>query len=381
MKRTLLALLALTALTACNRSGRELVSFPVDGIDGVAVLGEITPIQSTDWGFADSIDKVEAIRDLAVYAKVGAPRDVFYGGATATFMSNGGSYCLMVDPEGTAWVPSVSLDDQDPIYAWPDNNLDDGDIELTAGLSAYYTGSPDISMGDFRQTYEDSLGNEVQVEFNDCVQRGYFDQEAVGAGRGRPEYCEIDTSLHPNREYTIALQTWSLPIDDDVLSYALAVFEIPEGEENASTPCAYVLQALDAGSLERECILTNESCSPADEAAGACNQREIEYAAAEYAFCSGLTTVLDDQDLPVEATQSDYCDCGWDLRPENDACQRLEGCNPLGEHGFSLDIDYDSGIAALVEWSYASETDQTCDTEHKRTEGIELRAMRHCGDK
>ena len=89
------------------------------------------------------------------------------------------------------------------------------------GLSSNYTGTPDLEMGDFEQAYEDSLGNVVTVNTNECVFVGSRGQNGAHAGRATPEYCTVDTALHPDRRYTIALDTWSLPMDDDLLSFGL----------------------------------------------------------------------------------------------------------------------------------------------------------------
>ena len=123
------------------------------------------------------------------------------------------------------------------VYA--DNYLDDGDIDLEVGLSAYYTGSPGIEMGTFEQPYEDSLGNVQVIEYNECSMIGSRSQQGAHSGRGTMEYCDLDTSLHEGREYTILLRTWSVPFDDFLLSYAFAVFEGPcgDGIGNSAIEC------------------------------------------------------------------------------------------------------------------------------------------------
>lgn len=267
MRTLLFALSSLTLLVACNRDGRNYVPGPTEGFPGIVVLNDGEDVDVIPY---DSWTEETARLDSAIYHTLGVPESGYFGGATLTFMGTGGEVCVFVDPEAVYWNQSVALQGPSPDYIYADNYLDDGDIDLEVGLSAYYTGSPGIEMGTFEQPYEDSLGNMVTIEFNECVLVGTRGQVGAHAGRARPEYCTIDTSLHPDRQYTVALTTWSVPKDDYLLSYAVAVFE---GACNA--------QALDpAGAGDIECALTGEAM---DED-GTTRQG---YAELEEAFCAG----------------------------------------------------------------------------------------------
>lgn len=222
MRSLLFLSLSLAVLTACDREGRDYVPLPIDGIPGVDVLNDgmdVEVISQDDW----SSEQVRL--DSAIYSQLGPPTPGLQGGATMTFVGTGGEVCVMVDPAAVYWNQSVSAQSPQAAYAYPDNVSDDGDIDIEVGLSAYYTGSPGIEMGTFEQPYEDSLGNQVTIEFNECLMVGSRGQTGAHAGRATPEYCTIDTSLHPGRQYTVVLRTWSLPTDDGILDYGVAVFE------------------------------------------------------------------------------------------------------------------------------------------------------------
>jgi hypothetical protein len=119
-------------------------------------------------------------------------------------------------------------------------------MDLFVGLSSYYTGSPGIELGDFQGLYTDSLGRQIEIEYNECTQVGALDQTDAHAGRGTVEYCAIDTSGLAGIEYTVVSETFSTPIDDGTLSFALLV------AEGACTKVA-------AGAGVTECTLMGES--------------------------------------------------------------------------------------------------------------------------
>lgn len=221
--RNLLTLgIGLAILTACDREGRDYVPLPIDGIPGIDVLNDgedVNVIPLTDW----SEENVRT--DAVIFSVLGPPEPGLQGGATLTFTGTGGEVCVMVDPEAVTWNQAVSAQSPTPTYAWPDNISDDGDVDIEVGLSAYYTGSPGLEIGTFEQPYEDSLGNQITVGFNECTMVGSRGQTGAHAGRSTPEYCTIDTSLHPGRQYTVVVRTWSLPVDDGILSYGVAIFE------------------------------------------------------------------------------------------------------------------------------------------------------------
>ena len=81
------------------------------------------------------------------------------------------------------WNQSVAADNARTNYSYPDLEEDDGDIDMFAGLSAYYTGSPGVEIGDFTGFYPDSLGNQIEIEYGLCTQVGAQGQDDSHAGR------------------------------------------------------------------------------------------------------------------------------------------------------------------------------------------------------
>ena len=193
-----------------------------------------------------------------------------YAFSRGTFTSTGGSVCVIVDPEAVFWNQSVAVQGSKEEYSIPDNYRDDGDIDIEVGLTAYYTGSPGYEMGDFAAIYEDSLGNEVRLEFHECYMPGYGSTLDSHAGRGALEYCTIDTSVHPGKSYTVVLNTFSVPLDDALLDYAVAIVD---------GPCSDIGQA--AGGLD-ECLLPGEA-----RAADNLDEANGDFALLEDAYCSG----------------------------------------------------------------------------------------------
>jgi len=270
MKRiTFLTLFAL--LSGCDRDGRDYIAYESSDAPGVVHLGELEVMTIGD--FLNNETRTEK----TMYSELGSPGPGNFGGATINFTSNGGAVCIMMDPESVFWNQSVSVQNPDGRYTWPDNYRDDGDVDMEIGLTAYYTGSPGFEMGDFAAVYEDSLGNETQLEFNECYMPGYSSTLDAHAGRASLEYCDIDTSLHPNKSYTIVLNTYSLPLDDSVLSYAVLAVE---GEcRDIGTAVGLADSSLD------ECLIKGES-REYDEEAEAWVTRE-GFNGLEEAFCTG----------------------------------------------------------------------------------------------
>lgn len=212
-------MLFLLISTGCNLSQEAFEQTLHADIPGIVHLGEVAVITADE--FLDPTLREELIN----YHVVGPPGASVLGGASATFIGTGGSVCLIVDPESVFWSESVAVQDPDPRYTWPDNFNDDGDIDLFGGLSAYYTGTPGLDIGDFKAIYEDGLGVEVEIEFNECTIADFYGGAGGHAGRGGVEYCTIDTSSHPGVEYTMVMQAYSLSLNDDLLSYGYAIVE------------------------------------------------------------------------------------------------------------------------------------------------------------
>ncbi len=212
-------MLFLTLAAGCHLDQDAFDQDLHEDIPGIVHLGEFDVITADD--FLDP-----SIReDLINYHVVSPPDAAVLGGASATFIGTGGKVCLIADPESVFWAESVAVQDADERYTWPDNFQDDGDIDLSAGLSAYYTGTPGMNLGDFNATYEDALGVEVEIEFNECTIADWYGGAGGNSGRAHVEFCTIDTTTHPGVEYTFVLQAFSLPLDDHLLTYGFALID------------------------------------------------------------------------------------------------------------------------------------------------------------
>jgi hypothetical protein len=245
MSRLLLAVGLVSAFVACDRDNTQYFPQPVAEYPGVVDLGPFTPLTLADW--LDPSVRVEK----SIYDGLGENENPGqWGGATFTFQGTGGRVCVLVDPESVFWVQSVDARSPTDGYLCEDDNYDDGDLDLEVGLSAYYNGTPGVSIGNFEQVYEDSLGNEVVFEANECLMNGQRGQAGAHAGRATPEFCEIDTSLHPGRDYTVLLRLWSVPADDYVVHYAATVVEL-----GIDDSCEDLTSAVASNP---ECALENE---------------------------------------------------------------------------------------------------------------------------
>ena len=186
---------------------------------GVYDIGEL-PVISED----DSYAGFDVYGPQVYYGQVGAPDDPgTYGGATLQFEATGGHVCLVMDPEAVYWSRPLAIDAGGRAYKYTDRYEDDGDLDMSAGLTAYYTGSPGVEMGGFEAVYSDTQGVDHVLEFNECEQAG-AQSESVHSGRGTAEHCDINTANHPGVKYTVVLDTFALPHDDSILNFGVAVF-------------------------------------------------------------------------------------------------------------------------------------------------------------
>ena len=217
--RSSILILSLTLLSACDRSGAYLVPQPTEGLDPVLELGDLPVLTEAEW------DDASSRHEVITYSDIGAPLPGESSGATFTFRGTGDKVCIVVDPESVFWNSSVATNNPSETYSYHDNYLDDGDLDLKAGFSATYTGSPGIELGDFYGQYTDSLGNTVELVYNLCENVDYYGDSPAYAGKANAEYCEIDTEGREGIEYTVLLKTFSLPIDDSILSFATAVYD------------------------------------------------------------------------------------------------------------------------------------------------------------
>jgi len=228
-------MITLLLTTGCHLTMELTDQEPHPEFPGTVHVGEI-PVVPLD-EFRDSTLREEHTR----YHISGPTGRSVLGGASATFTGTGGKVCLIADPESAYWSEAVSLQEPDTRYTWPDNSQDDGDVDLMAGLSAYYTGTPGYDLGDFKAIYEDSLGVEVEIEFNECTIADAYAEVGGHSGRGTSEYCTIDTSAHPAVEYTVVMTAYSMPLDDDLLTWSYILVdgsceEIIEGDNDNGIP-------------------------------------------------------------------------------------------------------------------------------------------------
>lgn len=227
-------MLTILSLLACADRAADFRPVVTD-VPAIVDLGTIETIPESTW--RDSSFGATAAEGV-VYAQLGAPENAgIYGGATLSFTGTGGPVCIVADPEAVFWNLSVDADaDGGRRYTYLDKVEDDGDIDLTAGLTAYYTGSPGVEIGDFNAVYDDPQGIEHTLAFNECVQVGRFGDINVHAGRATVEFCEIDTDQRAGIPFTVVLRTFALPHDDSILNYGVAVFE-GSCESLAPTEC------------------------------------------------------------------------------------------------------------------------------------------------
>lgn len=243
-------IIGLVSLTLVGCANSRDSFFPADSeAPFVYDIGEL-PVLSGDL-FVEGFDY--ATEPGIHWGQLGVGEDLgTFGGATFQFRGTGGAVCIVADPESIFWNMEISeLPTGSPRYQFEDVYTDDGDIDLEVGLSSYYTGSPGVEIGDFAATYADASGQLHTIEFNECVQSGYFGDPAH-AGRASVESCAVDTSLHPGTLYTGLLKTFSLPIDDSVLNFGVAVYD---------GPCQGVPYLNEDGNFTagvNECTLPNE---------------------------------------------------------------------------------------------------------------------------
>lgn len=254
-------LLLAALLSGCDYSGDFLFAGAVPGLSDIYVLtsedgGPLVPVDITSF---------DAVGPNTIYAEVGPATTTAYGGVTFDFIGTGGDVCIWVDPEVASWSPAVADKpvDSGKKWAYPDNVYDDGDLDLFAGLSVYYTGSPGESIGDFKVAYEDSLGNEIPISLAACPNTIGVIGDLASAGRGSPEYCGI-SATDIGISHTVLLRTWSTPLDDDRLSYGVFIANVPlEPGDEGIDPCQRLRGTLNLGDLwTDECLVQGEAMTP-----------------------------------------------------------------------------------------------------------------------
>jgi len=288
-------ILTLLSLGGCDRSGTNVLPQPNLDFPAVVEVGnlevisssQLVELQSQGYNVREWCDNSGTVaretvgnrqqaegEPLCYYGVVGMTEIGQRGGVTFTFNGTGDDVCLIVDPETVFWNQSVDLDQPRANYAYPDVEEDDGDVDMFAGLSAYYNGSPGVEIGDFTGFYTDSLGAEISIEYGECFQAGaQTGMNNAHSGRATTEYCGLDTVNRENVEYTVVLETFSVPMDDGVLSFA-----------------AVVVDGGCSGISPNECTLSGESLNPDTNRANQ-NTRSCTVELEE-SFCQGQGALL-----------------------------------------------------------------------------------------
>jgi hypothetical protein len=254
MKNAFLVLLA----AGCDYSGDFLFAQPTEGLDDIWVL----TAEDGELIVPATVTTIEEIRAATIYAEVGAPQTTAGGGVTIDFLGTGGPVCIWMDPETVTWNQAVGAQITSPLaqkFTYPDNVFDDGDLDMVAGLSVYYTGSPGETIGDFRVAYEDSLGNEVPIDLISCPNAVALFDGLATAGRGFPEFCEI-LATDPGVSYTVLLEMFAAPLDDDRMSFGVIVANGPCVGTDSLESAAF--GGLTGSDLTDECLIQGESLMP-----------------------------------------------------------------------------------------------------------------------
>jgi len=236
-----LGIALMTSLFGCDRNAKDLVPVPSDDYLGVIEVGELAIVTKEELNLLNGEPEANPVPYVmqdncteredgtlrCFYGQLGATPVGQVGGATFTFTGNGEEVCLIVDPETVFWAQSIAPGaNTEANYKYPDFYNDDGDLDMFSGLSSYYTGSPGVELGDFKGQYTDSLGQQIEIEYGECFQTGaQTGMNDAHAGRATAEYCSIDTDQREGIEYTVVLETVSVPLDDGVMSFGAVVIE------------------------------------------------------------------------------------------------------------------------------------------------------------
>jgi hypothetical protein len=221
-------------------------------------------ISLDDW---DKLGPQEAVDTYGIHETIGPPESGHVGGGTFRFQGNGHHVCVYTDMELVFWGQSISPSEGVVNYEYSDNYDDDGDVDLFSGISAFYTGSPGVEMGDFNGVYTDSQGQQTTIAYNECLQAsaksGFFDSHA---GRATPEYCTIDTDQREGVEFTVAMQTFAVPLDDGKLDFVATVVDLgpttdpnnpPSCNDLALDECTYLGEKFQADESDEDYAITD----------------------------------------------------------------------------------------------------------------------------
>lgn len=274
--------LGLGLAAGCDRSGKDLLPQPNEDYPGVIEIGRIGVVAKGDVPVI-SPDFCADPASGCFYGQISATDGVSQGGATFTFTGTGDNVCVMVDPESVSWNHEIGVTAD--AWAYPEDPSDDGDMDLFGGLSSYYTGSPGVEMGDFTGYYTDSLGRQIEIDYVECYNESVYTGGEAHSGRGAPEYCDMKDTIE-GVEYTIVLETFSVPRDDGLLSFMVAV--IGSRCSGIDTPLPTSVVSKDDGSAVElsgitECTVVGEQLNPDNTPADPCGEM------VELAYCANQT--------------------------------------------------------------------------------------------
>lgn len=328
MIRRTIAFMAIAPMFAgCAIPERDLL-FPgaVEGVPGVVHLGVLTPFDATD---------PDTVADNVVYHEVGPTGTTLYGGVTFDFLGTGGDICLWVDPELVSWTQSVAPAAPVEQWAFPDNIFDDGDLDVRGGLSVYYSGVPGETVGNFAVDYRDALGNVVPIDLVECfIQTDRLGSTPGTAGRGTPEYCTIFNTIE-SVSYTVLMETFSTPQDDDRLGYGLVL-------SNGGCEELLLATATAVQSDGEECVIVGEGIEPGNEQGSRAAEAGLPSPswigdevpswggsiAFEEAFCNGeLASFCDDE---RDRMRDGAISCSWQFEANDENGDRCY-CGDLAD--------------------------------------------------
>ena len=342
----LVSVMLFGGLVGCDRNAKDLVPTPSDAYPGVIEIGELEVVDpdtlnsfvakqqgtlayiqpnlednSDDPKWASDVPELDGLSGQERYdqhvaetgtlpyyfGQLGQAEDGKKGGATFTFVGTGDEVCLVVDPETVFWSQSIAPGNRQDNFAYPDFYNDDGDLDLFAGMSSYDTGSPGVEIGDFTGFYTDSQGETVEIEYGECFQTGsQTGMDNAHAGRATTEYCTIDTDQKAGVEYTVVLDTFSVPLDDGVLSFGVAV---------VNERCSRIDKS--------ECFIRGESLN-ANGQTKTCTERleAAQCAASLGAFCCANPEMCGDEG----AVDADLCETVYGSDENGNAYDRDGWC-------------------------------------------------------
>ena len=282
-------LLFLSLSFACDRDGAELIPETNGDFESVIEVGEVGVMSVTQFNemrnavlgganpheWSDSNTTADGKRPC-YFGILGQAEIGVKGGATLTFKGTGDDVCLIVDPETVFWNTAVAATRPDREWRYPDFEEDDGDIDLYAGLSSYYTGSPGLEIGDFKGFYTDSLGNQIEIEYGECTQLDANGTGNAHAGRASVESCTINTYNRVGIEYTMVLESFSIPLDDGALSFGVAAVE-GKCTDLGTNECSLYGESLVATRDQNGEVRRNEDGSISTEVRECTRQLELAY--------------------------------------------------------------------------------------------------------